>query len=91
MEKLTPGNVELVDWSQVVVGDVLVAFTPTGKDIVIPPTQRQLDRLTWAGADPRRIFTVPSVTSPRAGILEFGTGPDRWTGMETAKTWRVKH
>lgn len=83
---ITPADLELVDSSDVVVGDVLVSFTPTGRDIVIPATPRQLARLS---SD--RILTVDAISSPRTGILDLGTGPNRWTNLLTAKVWRVKH
>jgi hypothetical protein len=82
--RYTPSNLELVKASDIVTGDVIVSFTPTGKNITIPPTARQLARL----AD-NRIFSVPSVTSPRTGIVEFGTGVDRATYLLTASVWRV--
>lgn len=89
--RMTPADLELVDFSDVVLGDVLVNFTPTNGHAITPATQRQIDQLTWKSADPRRILTVAVISSPRTGILEFNTGPDRWTGMTTAKVWRVKH
>lgn len=75
-------NVELITAAEVTMGDTLVSFTPVGQDITIPPTQRQLNRA--------RTFIVPSISYPRAGLVEFGTGPDRWTGLLTAHVWRTK-
>jgi hypothetical protein len=82
--RYTPSDLELVTAADIIVGDTLVSFTPTGKDVTIAPTARQLARL----AD-NRIFSVPSVTSPRTGIVEFGTGADRATYTLGASVWRV--
>lgn len=47
---ITPADVEFVPASDIAVGDVLVEFTAVGVDVVIPPTQRQLNakRTAWA-------------------------------------------
>lgn len=81
---LTPADVELVTAADVVVGDTLVNFTPTGKNVMIPPTDAQLRRLR---AD--RTLIVDAIASVRPGIVDLGTGPDRATYTVGASVWRV--
>lgn len=40
---LTPADVEYVRYQDLIVGDTTVHFTAIGRDIDIPPTQRQLN------------------------------------------------
>lgn len=81
---ITVDMVELVPASDIRTGDVLVSFTAAGRDVSIPPTQRQLNaaRTRW--------FTVPSVNlTDRPNVIDFGTGDDRVTTMTSALVWRV--
>ena len=41
---VTPDDVELVHLSDLERGDIIVDFTPVSRDVVTPPTQRQLNR-----------------------------------------------
>jgi hypothetical protein len=82
--KLTIDDVELVTLDDLVVGDVVIDFTPLNTDIVKPPTQRQLNKPV------RGFHTVDSITvehRPVGRILRFA--PD-WVGAPFAKTWRIK-
>lgn len=83
--RLTPGALEFIEVSKVRVGDTLVNFTAIGKDVSIPATQRQLDRLPAT-----RVYVVPCIHEIRTGVVDLGNGPDRWTALLTSKVWRVK-
>jgi hypothetical protein len=85
-QRMTPDMMELTTYAQIEEGDTLVNFTPIGRDVTTPPTQAQLSRLR---AD--RVLVVDGISSPRSGVLDLGTGPNRWTGLATASVWRIKH
>ena len=90
-KNITPADVELVRYDFVGVGDVLVAFTPVGRDLVTPPTQRQL-RMART-----RYTLVESIIHTRtpAGIpvldMNHLLGDDRRsTALGTSLVWRVR-
>lgn len=90
---VTVDQVEFVEASTIVVGDVLVAFTAIGAYTSVPPTQRQLNakRTVWTTVD-----TIGTWTTPHGReILEFNGGAvDNPTSgvsvLPTAFVWRVK-
>lgn len=88
---LTPADVEYVRVKDLAVGDILVAFTATGVDIDIPPTQRQLraSRTRYT-----KVITIGSFTTP-AGVdcidINAALGDDvRMTALANTGTWRVR-
>jgi hypothetical protein len=91
-DKLTPEDVELVEASQIVVGDLLVFFTRPGVSVTRPPTAGQLSWLYRKNASPGRLFVVDEIRTVRPGILEFGRedNPNRCTMVQHMKLWRKK-
>jgi hypothetical protein len=89
---VTPDDLEFVDVRELAIGDVLVDFTPIGKSVAIPATQRQLNmKRTRYNV----INTITSAVTVRGhDILEFNIddAPNRVTVALNlnVRTWRIK-
>lgn len=84
---MTPDDVELVPYSDVKLGDTLVFFTPIGKHIITPPTQRQLNAKRTRCTVARTIEADVTVNDVDVVVIN---GKDCIYAVPYAMTWRVK-
>lgn len=92
---VTPDDLELAVATDLVVGDVIVHFTPLYKQVITPATQRQLNaaRCRYRLVEKFEIVQLPSgagdgvqlndgpIANPESGSL----------GVTYYRTWRIKH
>jgi hypothetical protein len=82
--RLTPDDVEYVRADQLVVGDVIIDFTPLHRDVCIPPTQRQLNKPV------RGFHTVESITVEHRSVGDVLRFASDWISVPYAMNWRIK-
>lgn len=87
--RITPDDVEMVRYSDLADGDILVGFTPKYRDIVIAPTQRQLSLKTTTY---HTVTGLHAGTTPRGVDILIHDGYDGYDAMAVPEcaVWRMK-